>query len=227
MLLSDQQIKEAIASKEIEINPYEEDQIEPATYDMRIGKFGVTSSSKKKTNIEEHGYILLEPGDFGVIEIYEQLRLGNQFAARFGLRSKYARKGLIATTGTQIDPGYNGRLIIGVMNLTPKKISLPYKDDLVSVEFHKLEKPSLKPYAGPYQNKMGIGPDEMEFITENDGMAFSEIITTLRSLNSSVGTMTDDVTKLTHAVTNFRTIMYILFSVVALLAAILALIQRN
>ena len=156
MILSDQNIKESYINGELKIEPFEDTQIQPATYDMRVGRFGVTTSSKKKTNIEDAGYILLEPGDFGAIEVYEEIKLNNTIAARFGLRSKYARKGLMATTGTQIDPGFHGRLIIGITNLTPKAISLPFKDDFVTVEFHKLEKPCLRPYSGPYQSKMGI-----------------------------------------------------------------------
>lgn len=127
----------------------------------------------------------------------EELRLGAQYVGRFGLRSKYARKGLIATTGPQIDPGYHGKLILGVTNLTPRPISLPYKDDFVSVEFHRLEEPSTKPYIGPYQDKMELGAEEIEAITENEGMALSEVITTLRSVSANVGILSDRVKLLT------------------------------
>jgi len=135
---------------------------------------------------------LLAPGDFGVVEVLEELKLSTSHVGRFGLRSKYARKGLIATTGTQIDPGFHGILIIGITNLTPKPITLPYKDDFVSVEFHKLEKPSSKAYDGPYQSKMGIGPEEIESIMESEGMALSEMLNTLRALNSSVSVLSSD-----------------------------------
>ena len=137
---------------------------------------------------------------FGVINVMEELKLGPQYVGRFGLRSKYARKGLIATTGPQIDPGYHGKLILGITNLTPRPISLPYKDDFVSVEFHRLEEPSTKPYIGPYQDKMELGAEEIEAITENEGMALSEVITTLRSMSANVGILSDRVKLLTWLV---------------------------
>ena len=130
----------------------------------------------------------------------EELKLGPQYVGRFGLRSKYARKGLIATTGPQIDPGYHGKLILGITNLTPRPISLPYKDDFVSVEFHRLEEPSTKPYIGPYQDKMELEAEEIEAITENEGMALSEVITTLRSMSANVGILSDRVKLLTWLV---------------------------
>jgi dCTP deaminase len=217
MILTNRQIEEAYKKGDILIHPYDEVQVQAATYDFRVGEQGATTSTKKIVNIREAGYILLQPGDFGVITVLEEIRLGPQYAARFGLRSKYARKGLIATTGPQIDPGFHGKLIIGVTNLTPKPVSLAYKDDLVSVEFHRLEEPSTKPYCGAYQNKFELGAEEIEFIAENEGMALSEVLTTLRSLSANVG-------QLSHEVKNMKwTIPIILAVGLALISAIIAL----
>ena len=204
MILTDRQIRETRQRGEIAIEPFEESQVQPATYDLRVGAHGATTSTKRKIDIEKEGYLLLAPGDFGVVMVYEEIRLGPQHAARFGLRSKYARKGLIATTGPQLDPGYHGKLIIGVTNLTPRPVSLPYKDDFISVEFHRLEEPVEKPYSGPYQDRVDLGPEEIEFITESEGMALSEVLTTLRSLSANVGTLTQNVVTLTSEVRTFR-----------------------
>ena len=193
MILTNKQIEEAYRKGDILINPFEASQIQAATYDFRVGPQGATTSAKKLVDIKSNGFILLQPGDFGVITVMEELKLGPQYVGRFGLRSKYARKGLIATTGPQIDPGYHGRLILGVTNLTPRPISLPYKDDFVSLEFHRLEEPSTKPYDGAYQDKMELGSEEIEAITENEGMALSEVITTLRALSANVGKLSDRV----------------------------------
>lgn len=196
MILNHQEIIEANKNGEISIVPFEESQVEPATYDLRVGAQGATTSTKKIININEAGYLLLQPGDFATVTVLEELRLSTSYAGRFGLRSKYARKGLIATTGSQIDPGYHGRLILGLTNLTPKPISLPYKDDFVSVEFHKLEKPTDKPYNGPYQDRLALGPEEIEAVTETEGMALSEVISTLRSLSINVAKLASEVNTL-------------------------------
>ena len=144
--------------------------------------------------------MLLQPGDFGVVSVLEEIRLGPQFAGRIGLRSKYARKGLIATTGPQIDPGYHGRLIIGITNLTPKPVSLPFMDDLITIEFHRLEEATTKPYSGPYQDKLTLGAEEIEFITETEAMALSEVLTTLRSLTENVASLATELRTLKWAI---------------------------
>ncbi len=213
MILTNKQIEESYRKGDILINPFEENQIQAASYDFRVGEKGATTSTKKMVNIKETGYLALQPGDFGVVVVFEEMRLSPQYAARFGLRSKYARKGLVATTGPQIDPGYHGRLILGVTNLTPRPISLPYKDDLVSVEFHRLEEPSTKPYCGPYQDKMDIGAEEIEFITENEGMALSEMLTTLRSLSTNVATLSSHVKHLEWIIPTVVTIGFIIIGI--------------
>src|SRR5208283_3326966 len=93
----------------------------------------------------------------------------------------------------QIDPGFHGRLIIGITNLTPKPVSLAYKDDFVTIELHRLEEASTKPYRGPYQDKLELGPEEIEFVVEREGMALSEVLTTLRSLSENVGALTAEM----------------------------------
>lgn len=223
MLLTDGQIREAHESGDILIEPFLEEQLEPATYDLRVGKQGATTSTKKIVDIEKEGYLSIAPGDFAIVTVLEEIRLGAQYAARFGLRSKFARKGLIATAGPQIDPGYHGRLIVGITNLTPRPVSLPFKDDFLSVEFHKLEEPAENPYDGPYQDVMELRPEDIEFITESEGMALSEVLTTLRSLSENVGALTDDVTKLTAAFGAVKWAVWIVPAVLAIGMGVLAI----
>lgn len=38
MILTDRQIREAVNSNDIEIDPFEDDQVQAATYDLRVGE---------------------------------------------------------------------------------------------------------------------------------------------------------------------------------------------
>jgi dCTP deaminase len=193
MILTHDQIIEAQKQGGIVIEPFAEKQVQAATYDLRVGSQGATTSTKKLVNLKEHGYLALQPGDFGVVTCLETLKLGPQYAARFGLRSKYARKGLIATTGTQIDPGFRGRLILGLTNLTTKTVALSYEDDFVTVEFHRLTEATTHPYEGAYQDRTELAPSDIEFITETEGMSLSEMLLTLRTLTQNVGALTTQI----------------------------------
>ena len=66
MILIDQQIRETCKKGDIFIEPFSDKQVQPATYDLRVGNQGATTSTKKIVDIKEKGYISLEPGDFGV-----------------------------------------------------------------------------------------------------------------------------------------------------------------
>ena len=118
MILTDEEIKAALDVGDIEIAPpgesYDKRQIQPASIDLRVGNEGATTKNKKRVSIQEEGLIILDPGDFGVICILENIKFGPQYVGRIALRSKYARKGLIATTGPQIDPGFKGSIKVGL-----------------------------------------------------------------------------------------------------------------
>lgn len=224
MILTYDQIKQANADGDITIEPFEESQIQAASYDLRIGDQGATTSSHGVVDIKKKGFLVLKPGDFGVIICLEKIRLGAQYAARFGLRSKFARKGLIATTGPQIDPGYEGRLILGITNLTPNPVSLSYGDDIVTVEFHKLAEPTSHPYVGPYQGRERLGPDEIDFITETEGMALSEVLTTLRTLTADVSSLNTSVGSVASQVKMFTWIVSLVVTIgIAVIGLLLAI----
>ena len=68
-----------------------------------------------------------------------------------------------------------------------------YKDNLISVEFHKLEEKSSKPYSVPYQCKYNLGPEDIEVIVESKTMALSEVLTTLSSASQNVARLTSEM----------------------------------
>lgn len=201
MILTDEEIKAALGSGDIVIaapgESYDESQIQPASIDLRIGDEAATTKSKAKINIAERGLITLEPGDFGMLAILEHIKFGPQYVGRLGLRSKWARKGLIATAGPQIDPGFEGSIKIGLYNLTPKPVSLGHRDHILTLEIHRLAQPVRTPYSGEYQGQFGLSARDMETIAEGDGMAFSEVLTTLRSLSANVAGLSEKMTDLT------------------------------
>lgn len=201
MILTDADIKAALDAGDIEIappdQPYDENQIQPASIDLRVGDEGATTKTRARINIKERGLITLGPGDFAIIAILEHVKLGPQYVGRIGLRSKYARKGLMATTGPQIDPGFHGSIKVGLTNLTPKDVSLSHRDDILTLEIHRLDKPVQNPYSGEYQGQFGLSPKDLETVAEGEGMAFSEVLTTLRSLSANVSDLTEKMTDLT------------------------------
>lgn len=196
MILSGVEIKAAVESGELLIEGFDESNLQPASYDMTVGPEGFSTSSKRIVRVSDTGMLLLKAGDFGLAVTEEILKLPTNYVGRFGLRSEYSRKGVFASIGPQIDPGYHGRIILGLINLSPSDIVLGYGEKLCSVEFHRLSKPAAKPYDGPYQDRLKLKSADIEPLVATEGMAFSEVLTTLRGLGNIVSQLTKDVATL-------------------------------
>ena len=196
MILTDEGIVEAVKDGAIRISPYSPDQLQPASYDLRVGSEGITTRSEHTIDIEEKGLLILSPGDFGIVVTREEIELDLKHTARIGLRSKYARKGIIATAGPQIDPGYRGRLKIGLTNLSPHTVTFPFEDDLVTIELHSLTREARKGYSGPYQGDVKLSAEDISAVTEGESMGFSTVMDTLRTLSRNVGELAAQVEQL-------------------------------
>lgn len=79
-------------------------------------------------------------------------RLPDYIAARFNLRITLVHAGLLLGTGPLIDPGFAGRLLIPLHNLTSESITIKGGDGLIWVEFTKLSEISIPTSAG---NRVG------------------------------------------------------------------------
>ena len=188
MILTDEDIRAACMSTDggIAIDPFDATAVEPASYDLRVGTQAATSSSRKVTDLSKDGFVEVKPGDFVIVSTLETMRLDDMHVGRFGLTSSHARRGLIATAGPQIDPGFHGRLTIGLTNLSTKPIALAYKDPFLTVELHRLEKPVERPYSGQYQDRVELAPDDIRSVMEREYMSQTEMMRTLEALVTTV-----------------------------------------
>ena len=186
MTMSDKDIKDALNNKELEIKNFSEDSLQPASYDFRVGREGISSNIDKIINIEEDGFIIIEIGEFAVITTLEIFKLSNQIVGIIGMKSGLARKGLILLAGIHIDPGFHGILVLGLFNSGPNKIVLSYGQKIGTVEFSKLITPALKPYSGEYQDQLTIPPADIEFILAAKAMTMGNVIKSIQMLTKSV-----------------------------------------
>ena len=196
MLLTDSQIRTAIQQGKLSLEEFDEGSLQPASYDMRLGKEAFTSSGREKVDVKSKGSVLIEAGDFAVLISFEKVQMARDMAGHIGLRSHYARKGLILLSGPQIDPGFKGRLVVGVFNSSPRDLIIPYKESFCTVEFHQLTEEVEKPYEGPYQYQEGIPPIDMEYLIQTKGMSFAEVIKTLSALGADVRDLSRSVNTL-------------------------------
>lgn len=86
---------------------------------------------------EEKSFIL-KPNSIIYIQISTTFRVPYYIAFRFNLKIDLVHKGLLLGTGPVVDPGFQGRIMIPIHNLTANEYKLNAGDGLIWVEFTKL-----------------------------------------------------------------------------------------
>lgn len=186
MVLAREDILKYIEKKEIIFENYSEQSLEPASYDIRLGNEGITSSFKKKIDIQAQGYLAIEPGEFTIFTTLEYFKMPNTLVGNIGMKSKYARKGLILMAGLQIDPGFEGYLVLRAFNTSTNKIIIPFGEKIGMVQFIELKTPVKKVYEGQYQKQLTIPTDDISQIIESEGMTMGNVIRSIQGLINSV-----------------------------------------
>jgi deoxycytidine triphosphate deaminase len=204
-ILTDGEIKEAIAKGEVEIGPFDEEHgLQPASYDMRLGKRAIITKSVsleelrgkvqkeevKEVNVEKEESITIPGGAFALVSTLERIRLGNNYAGHIGMRTYYTRKGIVILSGLQIDPNWDGVLVLGLANLSPRSLTLDYGDHLCSIEIHRLNRAVEKNYSGLYmaeQREGKIPSADKDYLRTIETMSVSDLTNALIDLSRNVG----------------------------------------
>jgi dCTP deaminase len=156
MILSDIEIRREVSAHNIVISPFDPEHIEPASYDLRVGKDAATipqNGDDGRINLEERRFLVIAPFAPAIIWTMEHITLPLNIAGHFGLKSGLSRRGIYASVGPQIDPGFSGKLSVTLFNLTTNQVPIDYGDTFLSLEFHKLGERASRPYDGEYQGR--------------------------------------------------------------------------
>lgn len=182
-ILSGAQIERLVKTRQLVIDPFDPDLVQPATYDLRVGRKILASplspdivGAVVELNDRSPTYKIQSGQMVGAISA-EMLRLPLDICGRFGIRSGFARRGLNAFGGVQLDPGFEGRLIMNLLNVGPEPVTITLGEPLFSVEFHRLEEPAKTGYSGPYQGQEDFPQDQYDFILSARTTSLAEIPT--------------------------------------------------
>jgi dCTP deaminase len=178
MPIADVEIEEALHKKEVSITVFDRDMLQPASYDLKAGKFGATvpKNGDPRIDLEKEGMILIPPYAPAVIFTMEVLKLSTSYVGHFGLKSKLARRGVTASVGLQIDPGFHGPLSVTLINLTPTPVAVNYGEDFLSMELERLAVPASKGYSGEYQERKNFTSRELDPVIGFKGHALTDVV---------------------------------------------------
>ncbi len=165
MILSDKTIMKMLEEGTLEISPITEQQIQPASVDVRLGDtFSVVEDSStgiinldeeiKYKTIQTDTYVLL-PGQFVLATTMEYFALPNNLTAFVEGRSSLGRMGLFIQNAGWVDPGFKGEITLELFNANRCAIELKAGRRVGQLVFAEMDQDALNPYNGKYQGQRG------------------------------------------------------------------------
>ena len=177
MILSDRTIKRALKNGEIKIEPFSEDQLQPASYDVKLGnEFLVFDNTRaividprkniaeimRKISADENNPFILHPREFTLAHTMEIVGNDDKHLYMINGKSSLGRIGLLvhATAGF-VDPGNELRPTLELFNVSTLPIILYPGMKIAQVVFETLTEPCDRPYGHPdlkskYYKDMGV-----------------------------------------------------------------------
>jgi dCTP deaminase len=191
VILSDVEIRDAMKKEKLIIDPFFDASLQPASYDLRIGKRALVSGMENEIDLESKRSFTLKAGDFALITTLEKVKLSNDIVAHIGMKSYYIRKGIILLAGLQIDPGWDGYLVLGMYNSSPRNITLDYQSTICTVDFFKLSAPAKQCFMTNDEQKMGLIPKvDKDYLRTLETQTLSDMSESVRQLSTNVSMLT-------------------------------------
>ncbi len=179
MLLSDRDIRAALDSGRVVLNPHEPEMVQPSSVDVRLDRYFRTFENHRYPHIdpaqeqpdltrlvepEADEPFILHPGEFVLASTYEVVTLGDDIAARLEGKSSLGRLGLLThSTAGFIDPGFSGHVTLELSNVATLPIKLWPGMKIGQLCFFSLTSAAEHPYGSAaygsrYQGQRGPTP---------------------------------------------------------------------
>ena len=152
-VLSDEAILSAIDLGELEIDPFNKDNLTPNGYDLTIKEIEIPNGDKTS-----NGDLAIPPGKRFAVSTKERIACGPNLCAQLWLRTSWARKGIVCSFG-KIDSGFDGTLTLLGFNSSEQNVILSIDVTFAQMVFEVMTGPASSLYSersGNYQNQDGI-----------------------------------------------------------------------
>lgn len=169
MILSDRDIKQALASGRIVVDPLFPGSIQPASVDLHLGKVFLVFDTIRFTEIDvkkpvdglmrrieiaDDQPFILHPNEFALGVTVEKTGFADDIVGRLEGKSSLGRIGIIihATAG-YIDPGNTLHPTLELSNISPLPVKLYYRMPIAQMSYHALSSPAEVPYGAERKSK--------------------------------------------------------------------------
>ena len=179
MILSDRDIRAAIADGRVGIDPFDLSDVQPSSVDLHVDRYFRTFHNHRYpvidvkqemtdltelVEVSEAEPFMLHPGEFVLGSTSEYVKLPHDLVARLEGKSSLGRLGLlIHSTAGYVDPGFEGHLTLELSNVANLPITLYPGMKIGQISFFQLTSPAENPYGSKavgskYQGQRGPTP---------------------------------------------------------------------
>jgi dCTP deaminase len=161
-VLSDRDIRAALQSGRVRIDPYDPSCLQPSSVDLHLDRdFRVFRNSRypfidvrqpqpdltELEAIADDEPFILHPGEFVLGQTLEWVELPDDLVSRLEGKSSLGRLGLlIHSTAGYVDPGWKGNLTLELSNVANLPIALYFGMKIGQISFFKMSSPVERPY---------------------------------------------------------------------------------
>ncbi len=153
VVLSDEAILSAIDIGELNIEPFNVNNLTPNGYDLTIDEVEIPNETKISK-----GSLVIPAGKRFAVSTKERIECGANVCAQLWLRTSWARKGIMCSFG-KIDSGFKGTLTLLGFNSGSEDVELKMGETFAQMVFEMMSGPATSLYSersGNYQNQKGI-----------------------------------------------------------------------
>lgn len=164
MIISDETLKQMLASGDLVVDPLEPVQIQPASIDLTLGthflKVDEHSASVITLDAEiayeelDREEIVIPPFSFLLAATREFIKLPNDVTAFVEGRSSIGRIGLFIQNAGWVDPGFEGTITLELYNANRLPILLQSGRRICQLVFARMDQATHAPYRGKYQGQV-------------------------------------------------------------------------
>lgn len=181
MILSDRDIRAALESGHLVIDPFDPAMIQPSSIDVRLDRlFRVFNNSRythidpkepqedltKLVEVPDGEAFILHPGEFVLGSTLESFTIPADLAGRLEGKSSLGRLGLVThSTAGFIDPGFSGYITFELSNAANLPIALYPGMKVGQLALFRMSSPAETPYGSSalgskYQGQRGPTPSK-------------------------------------------------------------------
>lgn len=132
----------------------------PASYELRIGSALNLGEDRDRT-IESGQEFVMRPQSHLLIGSLETIKMPRDLAADLALKSDFGRRGFFPWSQGFVDPGYQGKLTLSLVNMSQHPVIFTGGDKICHIIFRQLSIKTEMTYEGEYNKSKGAtGPKD-------------------------------------------------------------------